>query len=141
MEPLEMLSRKQLEALKTVASLSNNQKGVPLKIIATALNIRPPSALELLRALENLHLVSRKSGRTKLTKTGLNCLDEYYRHRRVLEVLFFKLMDQDSSMKAIKEAELAFSHETVQRIWAGEGKPEHCPHGQPIRPFDSGTEG
>ena len=132
METLELLTKKQLQALQTIGSIATHSKGAPLSTIADKLRISPPSALELVRALETLGLVNRKSGKTKLTSSGCRCLEEYDRHHRIAENLFAKFLDPEESHRAASEIDFSLSHETVERLYEAEGLPETCPHGKPI---------
>ncbi len=136
MEILQKLTRKQLTTLQIIDKNSSSTNGVSLKDIASELGVKPPSALELVRVLEDFNLVERTSRKRKLSESGRKCIEEYNRHHRVTEVLFAKLLDSDSSHKAAREVDMWISHETVDKLCAAEGHPKECPHGHPIMPCD-----
>jgi Mn-dependent DtxR family transcriptional regulator len=142
MEALEKLSRRQVEALSAVRVGETLPKGVPLRVIAKALRVSSPSALDHLTALEELKLVERYRGKSRLTKRGTACLAEYQRHHRVAESLFQRAgLTPQETCHAAREIDLALSHETVDQICRAEGHPKVCPHGAPIDPCEaSGSE-
>jgi Mn-dependent DtxR family transcriptional regulator len=138
METLQRLTRRQLDTLRFVASHAVGDRGLGLSGVAEGLGVRPPSALEHLSTLEALGLVERFRGKSRATRRGLACLDEYLRHHRVAESLFARAgLSVEATHAAALEVDLALSHHTVQRICEGEGHPEVCPHGEPIAPCAS----
>lgn len=142
MEPLQRLTRRQLDVLERVRRVAGGPHGVALNALARSLGVAPPSALEHLRALESLGLVRRKSGKTWLTPRGDACLVEYRRHHRVAESLFGGAgLDARSACSAAREIDLALTHRTVDRLWVAQGRPSRCPHGEPIVPTKAGPKG
>ena len=135
MEPLQRLTRRQLDALKAIALRGGAAEGAPLKAIAQALEVQPPSALLHVTPLESMGLVIRHRGKSRLTPRGQNTLEEYRRHHRVAENLFNRLgLSPEAGCAAAREVDLALSHRTIERLCDAEGHPSSCPHGQPIPP-------
>lgn len=135
MERLQQLSRRQLDALRSIGRAEGGGAGVPLKLVAASLRVRPPSALEHLTALESFGLVARHRGKTRLTAQGRGTLLEYQRHHRLAESLFHGLgLPREQVCAAASEIDLAISHRTVERLCAAAGHPTVCPHGEPIAP-------
>jgi DtxR family transcriptional regulator, Mn-dependent transcriptional regulator len=135
METLQRLTHRQVEALRVIGSRQGEARGASLKDIAFGLRVRPPSALAHLGPLEELGLISRFRGKSRLTNRGSTCLEEYQRHHRVAESLFSRAgLSADATCRAAREVDLALSHRTVERICAAEGHPAVCPHGAPISP-------
>lgn len=135
METLQRLTRRQVDTLRAVGGTDPEGKGVALKTAAARLGVTPPSALEYLTALEQMGLVTRYRGKSRLTNRGHDTLVEYQRHHRLAESLFGQLgLAPEASCEAAREVDLAISHSTVERICAAEGHPEVCPHGAPISP-------
>lgn len=142
METLQRLTRRQLEALKVIATRPVEGRGVSLNAIASALGVRAPSALAHLGPLEQLGLIVRSRGKSVVTRRGRVCLDEYLRHHRVAESLFARAgLTADATHSAALEVDLALSHRTVQEICEAEGHPTVCPHGQPISPCSTAGVG
>lgn len=141
-EPLQKLSRRQLEALSAVRRCEKPPKGAPLKAIAVTLGVSPPSALDHLTALEQLRLVERYRGKSRVTERGAACLAEYQRHHRVAESLFERAgLTPRETCFAAREIDLALSHDTVEQLCRAEGHPKVCPHGEPIGPCDASRLG
>lgn len=135
METLQRLTRRQVDALRAVGGTDPEGHGVALKVTAAALGVTPPSALDYLTALEEMGLVTRHRGKSRLTHRGRETLVEYQRHHRVAESLFGQLgLAPEATCAAAREVDLAISHSTVERICTAEGHPEVCPHGAPISP-------
>jgi DtxR family transcriptional regulator, Mn-dependent transcriptional regulator len=142
METLERLTRRQVDVLRAIGPRETMERGVALKAIAASLNVRPPSALAHLTPLEELGLVERYRGKTRLTGRGRATLVEYARHHRVAETLFGRLgLSPEATCAAAREVDLSMSHKTVERICEAEGHPSVCPHGEPITACSSRKEG
>lgn len=140
MEILQKLSRRQLEALQAILGNETPDRGVALKFIAASLKLSAPSALGHLTPLEELGLVSRYRGKSRLTEKGRGTLLEYRRHHRVAETLFGNLgLPPAESCAAAHEIDLAISHRTVERVCGAEQHPSTCPHGEPIAPCHSSS--
>ena len=135
METLQRLTRRQIDALAAIGASETAERGVPLKATAAALRVSPPSALDHLSSLEEMGLIVRHRGKSRLTPKGRGTLVEYRRHHRLAESLFSQLgLPPDATCEAAREVDLAISHHTVERICAAEGHPSVCPHGAPITP-------
>ncbi|MGA8542687.1 MAG: metal-dependent transcriptional regulator [Thermoplasmata archaeon] len=133
METLEQLTRRQVDVLRAIGPRETTQRGVSLKAIAATLKVRPPSALGHVTPLEELGLVERHRGKSRLTPRGRSTLLEYERHHRVAETLFGQLgLSPEATCEAAREVDLSLSHKTVEEVCAAEGHPSVCPHGEPI---------
>lgn len=138
MEILQQLTHRQVEALRVVAAREGSARGVRLKDIAFGLHVRPPSALSHLGPLEELGLIERFRGKSRLTDKGHRTLQEYQRHHRVAETLFGNLgLGPKETCAAAHEIDLAISHRTVDEICRAQRHPVSCPHGAPIAPCRS----
>lgn len=133
MEILQKLTRRQLDVLQLIRDLPAAKKGVKLEDIALSLGVKPPTALQHLKVLQYLGLVKRASGKTKITKRGEACLDEYQRHHRIVENMFFNFrFTPDRACQAAKQIDLILSHDMIEELCTAQGHPKECPHGQPI---------
>ena len=141
METLERLTRRQVDVLRAIGPRETPGGGVSLKAIAATLGVRPPSALGHVTPLEQLGLIERYRGKSRLTARGRATLVEYERHHRVAETLFGRLgLSPDATCRAAREVDLSLSHRTVERVCAAEGHPSVCPHGEPIANCSTGKE-
>ena len=135
METLQRLTRRQLDTLRAIRSKETPDRGVSLKLIAASLRLTPPSALGHLTPLEQLGLVERYRGKSRLTGKGRSTLTEYQRHHRVVETLFGSLgLAPKDVCAAAREIDLAISHRTVEEVCRAQRHPTSCPHGAPIAP-------
>ena len=135
MEPLERLTRRQVDALEAIRTHETSSRGVSLNTIAAGLHVRPPSALAHVSVLERMGLVDRYRGKSRLTARGRACATEYQRHHRVAEHMFARLGFPEKDLcTAAREVDLALDHATVERLCRAEGHPTTCPHGEPIPP-------
>ncbi len=133
METLQQLTRRQVDALRAVATQETAEHGAPLKSIGSALHVQPPSALECLTPLEQRGLIVRHRGKSRLTARGRSTLLEYQRHHRVAETLFGSLgLTPEDTCAAAREIDLALSHRTIEEVCRAQQHPSACPHGQPI---------
>ncbi|MCI4352410.1 MAG: metal-dependent transcriptional regulator [Thermoplasmata archaeon] len=138
METLQRLSRRQVDTLQAVGRNAVGERGASLISVAGALKVRPPSALDHLTVLEDLGLVARRRGKSRITEKGLTTLREYRRHHRVAETLFGQLgLAPAETCVAAREIDLALSHRTVEEICRAQKHPAECPHGEPIAPCHS----
>jgi len=133
METLQQLTRRQIDALRSIGVQETPERGVSLKSTAASLKVRPPSALGYLTPLEELGLIERYRGKSRLTARGRHTLGEYQRHHRVAETIFGSLgLPPEETCAAAREIDLAISHRTVEEVCRAQQHPSSCPHGQPI---------
>ncbi|HEV8050102.1 MAG TPA: hypothetical protein VGP88_05870, partial [Thermoplasmata archaeon] len=74
METLQKLTRRQLETLQAILAKETPERGVSLKLIASTMHLTAPSALGHLTPLEELGLVDRYRGKSRLTTKGRGTL-------------------------------------------------------------------
>jgi Mn-dependent DtxR family transcriptional regulator len=142
MEPLQKLTRRQLETLQTVGAKETPERGVALKVVAASLHLTAPSTLAHLTPLEELGLVERYRGKSRLTNKGRSTLFEYRRHHRVAESLFGSLgLSPVETCAAALEIDLAISHRTIEEVCRAQQHPTVCPHGEPIAPCHAAHTG
>jgi len=142
METLQRLTRRQVDTLRAVGTSEAPERGVSLKVAAASLKVRPPSALTHLTTLEEMGLVVRYRGKSRLTARGRNTFREYQRHHRVAETLFGSLgLAPAETCVAAREIDLAISHRTVEEVCRAQAHPAECPHGEPIAPCHSPSPG
>ena len=141
METLERLTRRQVDALQAVRAGQTPERGASLNGIAGRLRLRPPTALGHLTQLEELGLIERYRGKSRLTERGRRTIVEYDRHHRIAEGLFDQLgLSAEDTCRAAREVDLSLSHKTVERLCEAEGHPARCPHGEAIPPCEDEPE-
>jgi Mn-dependent DtxR family transcriptional regulator len=130
---VDRLTRRQLEALTLVSTTEARGQGVPLRVVAAALRLRPPSAMAHLNHLEALGLLRCYRGKRGTTPKGHDSLNEYLRRHRVTEIAFSRAgLPPDESHTAALEVDLSLRSRTVDVICKASGHPTACPHGFPI---------
>jgi Mn-dependent DtxR family transcriptional regulator len=140
METLQKLTRRQLDTLRTISAQETSERGVSLKAVASSLGLAAPSALGHITPLEELGLVERYRGKSRLSGKGRATLLEYQRHHRVAESLFGSLgLAPAETCAAAREIDLAISHRTVEEVCRAQQHPAACPHGAPIAPCHSAS--
>ena len=133
METLQKLTRRQVEVLQSIGTLERPERGAPLNGIAARLQVSAPSALGHVTPLEELGLVERYRGKSRLTDRGRRTLVEYQRHHRVVESLFSQVgLSPSETCAAAREIDLAISHRTVEEVCRAQAHPATCPHGESI---------
>jgi DtxR family Mn-dependent transcriptional regulator len=138
METLQRLTRRQVDALRSIGARETPEHGVSLKATAASLKVRSPSALSHLTSLEEMGLIDRHRGKSRLTAKGRSTLVEYQRHHRVAETIFGSLgLAPAETCAAAREIDLAISHRTVEEVCRAQQHPAACPHGEPIDPCHS----
>ncbi len=141
-ETLQQLTHRQVETLRVIAARQDDARGTRLKDVASDLRVKPPSALAHLGPLEELGLIIRFRGKSRLTDRGSRTLLEYQRHHRVAETLFGNLgLGPEATCAAAHEIDLAISHRTVDQVCRAQQHPSSCPHGAPITPCRSSNAG
>jgi Mn-dependent DtxR family transcriptional regulator len=141
METLQKLTRRQLEALQAIFAAETPERGASLNAIAISLQQTAPSALGHVTPLEELGLVARYRGKSRVTESGRRTLMEYQRHHRIAETLFGHLgLAPRDSCTAAREIDLALSHRTVEEVCRAQRHPSECPHGEPIAPCHSANK-
>ena len=128
------VTKKERDCLVKVMEISDNSFPVRLCEIAKAMNIKPPSALEIVNRLSVKGMVKTKAGMIFLTKNGL---DEYERiklsHRALETLLVQGGISADKACRDIEFFDYFLDRKTTLAILKTIGNPPSCPHGYPIK--------
>ncbi len=114
------------------------EKGVELcriKDVAEMLNVRPPSAVEMLKKLEKGGFVDYKRQKgIMLTENGKKKAEEIIRAHRLMEVLLNKVIkiDKENIEEIACCCEHLISGEIAVKVCTFLGHPRVCPHGNLI---------
>jgi Mn-dependent DtxR family transcriptional regulator len=142
MEILQKLTRRQVETLQAILGKETPERGVSHEVIASSLKLTAPSALGHLTPLEELGLVARCRGKSRLADRGRLTLPEYQRHHRVAETLFGRLgLLPDETCTSAREIDLVILHHTVEEVCRAQEHPAACPRGESIAPGHPSTSG
>lgn len=104
-----------------------------MKDVANRMKVSPPTAVGFLDKLKGMALVEKGPSGYRLSKKGVDCLNDATRSHRLLETLLVRnglLPDEACRVSSslggpIREPEL-------EKLCANLSHPETCPHGRPI---------
>lgn len=110
-------------------------KGFPLRLheIASTMQVKPPTALGLIKRLKSKNLVDSRSGMVILTETGAEVSDNILMVHRTFESLFCQ--SGISEMNACEEAgeiDFLIPARNAKKVLKRIDSPKFCPHGKPI---------
>jgi len=129
------LSNSAEEYLEAIERLQHSPEGVSTTRLARHLDVKPASVSGMLRRLSDLGLITyRRYGRISLTAEGELRAHELIRRHRLAERLLTDVLGvplEDAHDEACR-IEHVLSPELENRITQTLGRPEACPHGQPI---------
>ncbi|AAT43564.1 metal-dependent transcriptional regulator [Picrophilus oshimae] len=104
-----------------------------LSDLAVGLNIKPPTAIELLERLERKGLIKKEHGMIILTDNGNNEYSKIMLAHRTYETLLSMsgVSAEDACLQAEK-IDYLMEPESMRHVLKSLGSPEKCPHGKPI---------
>lgn len=123
------------EFLETIGKVSE-------KDIARRLKISAPTVSEYVSKLENDGLF-RKSGRDiNFTSKGYRAVLPIVREHRIVEVFAYKFLEipWEDSHSSVMELEHLFHGQKGENLYKNIGRPETCPHGNPVIPNETRRE-
>ncbi|MHC1605319.1 MAG: metal-dependent transcriptional regulator [Candidatus Methanofastidiosia archaeon] len=124
------------EYLKTLWILEEGGNKISrIKDISKKLDIKPPSAVEMLKKLEKDGMIKyRKQKGISLTAKGRKTGENIIRYHRLMEVLLFDVIciENEDVEKLSCGAEHFFTSEIANKICAFLDHPKICPHGKKI---------
>lgn len=121
--------------LKTIFSLSQKESPVSTSRIATARQVKPASATNMIQRLAKLNLVLYEKHRgVTLTESGRKLALEVIRHHRLLELYLMEALGfgWDEVHEQADILEHVISEKLEERIAQALNDPKFDPHGDPI---------
>ncbi len=132
-----MPTKRDIEYLRAVLEEERERGEARLKDVASRVGVRPPTALEALRKLEDMGYLSHEHRRGyKLTEKGLRLCEEAIRKHRIIEtyLVFFLGYNPDAACRYASRFDIYVPLDVVDRMCELLGHPDKCPHGMPIPP-------
>ncbi len=128
-----LITKRERDCLLAIAENSKSDFPIRLKELADILEIKPPTALNIVKRLNELGLVQSEKGMIRPTEKGIIYYKEIIYHHRVLECIL-KNSGIDEVNSCIEAAKLDYQlpHELVEKMEEYAGNPKECPHGKPI---------
>lgn len=110
-------------------------KGFPMRLhqIASLLRIKPPTALNVVRRLEQKGLAKSKSGMIILTEMGEYTAKRILMVHRTYETLLCQSgVSESSACQDAANVDFIIPEDEARLILKKIGSPSSCPHGKPI---------
>ena len=129
-----VVSKRERDCL--VSLVEGSAKGFPLRLyqIATLLRVKPPTALNVVRRLEQKGLAQSKDGMTLLTELGDRTAKRILLVHRTYESLLCQSgVSEKSACSEAADVDFIIPEEEARLILKKIGNPRLCPHGKPIR--------
>lgn len=106
------------------------------KELANRLQISPPTAYEYLTKLSEEGLINKDGKKISFTVSGRNIARNLVRMHRISEVFAYKILEVpwEDTHASVMELEHIFTGKRGEALYKKLGKPEACPHGNPIDP-------
>ena len=129
-----LLSPRDVDYLMVVYHLSHVRGVARISDVARYLGVAKPTASLMLKKLMRFGLLRRVDSGYALTEEGLSiCTDMFIKHT-IIETALSRLgLDPDEACRLAREIEVLIPMDKALKIWEGMGKPERCPHSDPIK--------
>ncbi len=133
---MRQLTKKERDCVVVLGKSTGGSFPNRLIDLSETMEIRPPTALNLVKRLETKKVLEHRKGMIILTKNGVNIFHEIEENHRILETLMVKYgMDVDKACLLSETIDFQIDHIAVDKMFEKLGKPEKCPHGREITQF------
>lgn len=109
--------------------------GFPMRLheIASLLRVKPPSALNIVKRLQEKGLAKTRDGMIALTEPGIRTAKSILLVHRTYESLLCQSgASKNSACLEASEVDFIIPEEDARMILKKIGDPKYCPHGKPI---------
>lgn len=106
------------------------------KELANRLKISPPTAYEYLTKLSDEGLINKEGKKISFTAAGRTLTRDLVRMHRISEVFAYRFLEVpwEETHASVMELEHIFSGARGEILFKNLGRPELCPHGNPVDP-------
>lgn len=127
------ITRREVSYLIAIKEISESNGRVTLTDIAQRLNVSVPSVYEEVNHLVKKGLVKKTARAISLSEKGEKAVRSYLRAHRVIETLLVRAgVPPEKACELSSKFDVEVPEEVVEAIFKFLGKPEQCPHGNPI---------
>jgi DtxR family Mn-dependent transcriptional regulator len=125
-----------VEAKYLMALYEMSMKGeefVGPKKMAEIMNVKRPTAYEVLNKLASHGFVNKKDGKYGLTENGKIIAQRVIRNHRVIETLLYNIgVELERACSIASRIQVELDDDVVDLLCNYLGNPKECPHGRPI---------
>ncbi len=119
--------------LEIYESYMEGVSSVGPQYLALRMNVKRPSAYEVLQKLLRKGMLKKKHGKYMLTSEGMNCARRIIRSHRIIETMLYRAgIELDKACEYATRIQNEFEEDAVEKICKYLGNPKTCPHGKPI---------
>ena len=112
--------------------LSGNEAIGP-KHLAERMQVKRPTAYEMLNKLRSKGIVCRMGGRYSLTDEGIALARKIIRNHRIIETLLYEAgVELDKACRMAYRIQTELEDDVIDVLCEYLGNPKKCPHGKPI---------
>ncbi|MGC8561589.1 MAG: metal-dependent transcriptional regulator [Thermoplasmata archaeon] len=131
------VTRRERDCLVMLEEDAHGDFPIRLHEIAVTLNVKPPTALNVVRRLERKGLAESKDGMVILTDSGEKVAKSILLVHRTYESLLCQSgVPANSACKEAAEVDYIIPADDAKLILKKIGSPKSCPHGKPIEGGD-----
>lgn len=128
------ITKKERDCLLAIYREELSDTPVRLVDLARSLNVKPPTALELLARLESKGYVTRRRGLIFLSESGREVAKGILTVHRALEVFFARCgLGADEACNLVSNFDYMVESSIAPMMLGALGNPSTCPHGYPIK--------
>ncbi len=114
-------------------AMRNGIESIGPKKMAEMMNVKRPTAYEVLTKLANMGYLSKEKGKYKLTEKGIILAQRVVRNHRIIETMLYRIgVDLNRACNIASRIQVDIEDDVVELICNYLGNPKECPHGRPI---------
>lgn len=129
---MDNITKKERDCIITLHDSSN----LPVRLfnIADMLDIKAPTAHELVNRLISKKILQKNNGIISLTEYGNEIYNEIIMAHRTMEIIFAKSgVNPDKACSEIGKIDYLMDKSSIEKLLVNIGNPEKCPHGKPVK--------
>ena len=103
------------------------------KRLAERMQVKRPTAYEMLNKLRAKGMIERRNGKYSLTENGMEIAKKVIRSHRIIETLLYNAgVELEKACKMAYKIQTEFEDDVIDILCEYLGNPKKCPHGKPI---------
>ncbi len=127
------LTRKERDCIVLIGERGTSDFPLRLIEVANRMNVKPPTALNLIKRLVAKGMLKRDRGMLMLTSEGSAEYSRIIESHRVIETMMARYgISADEACRLSCNIDFIMDEDSVSRIFTELGRPKVCPHGKKI---------